>query len=456
MRSAMILFIQTEVVHISRKALQTLCSHQGFKKNKVIVLCRSEDAKILGTINGVHRVFKWKKGNLFSNWIILFTLKRLNPGVVSAVLSKRDVYRKARLLLLLFWRHQALVFDSSLKYSMGRINNLSILSKIFYFNPFSSKKKRYSKILVVQSEHCALVRKSIKRLLGADLYPEACLDLLCKEQDMVSLSSLQGIKVVHKFPKRLFHWILLAREIRKRKPDFINLIFSGRPVFSFHKLFVFLVFPFSSKLIFNAGLDCYWLNPRSLPNLFRKEPLLIESEGGQQALLIQTESTSNTLKALHHLLSQNTIAKENISLLCSTKDRHHYLSLIPEENLDCWTSNHSIHNYRLFIKLLKSHNIVVAVLSGRPIFRIQKLLFFLLPARERLVYNENLDYFYIRRSWLGRSLQLPSIPFSFCTQRKKLSIRKAGKFILWTPRFFYLLCWITFEKAKRAKQLAKD
>ena len=457
MRSATILFIQTEGVRISRRALQTLCSHQDLKKNKVIVLCRSEDAIDLGKINGIHRIFKWEKGNFFSNWIILFTLKRLNPSVVSAVLSKRDVYRKARLCLLLFLRHQILVFDSSLKYSIGRINNLSILSKIFYFNPFSSKKKRYSRILVVQSEHRALVRKSIKKLLGADLYPEACLDLLCKEQDMVSLSSLPGIKVVHNFPKHLFTWILLARKIRKRKPDFINIIFSGRPVFSFHKLFIFLVFPFRSKLIFNAGLDCYWFNPRSLPNLFRKEPLLIESKGGQQAqaLLIQTESTSNTLKALHHLLSHTTIPKENIFLLCSTKDRHHYLSLIPEENLDCWTSNHSINNYRLFIKLLKSHNIVAAVLSGRPIFRLQKLLFFLLPARERLVYNENLDYFYIRRSSLGRSLQLPSIPFSFCTQRKKLSIRKAGKFILWTPRFFYLLCWIAFEKVKSAKRLAK-
>ena len=119
MRSATILFIQTEGVRISRRALQTLCSHQDLKKNKVIVLCRSEDAIDLGKINGIHRIFKWEKGNFFSNWIILFTLKRLNPSVVSAVLSKRDVYRKARLCLLLFFRHQILVFDSSLKYSIG-------------------------------------------------------------------------------------------------------------------------------------------------------------------------------------------------------------------------------------------------------------------------------------------------------------------------------------------------
>ena len=446
-----ILFIQTEGVAGSRKALETLVSSRLFPDSEVVVLCRQEDAHELRSVDGVNRVFELRTGAALENWRTFQALRRLNPGMVSAILSGRPVFRKAKLLFLLFCDRPALVFNPGLECYFLRP---STIPRIFSRETFLLEEPAASRIAVVQTEHCSMLRESMARLRGRRLYPEAAITLVCKAEDAPALENLPGVDVVFHFPEGLAGWIRLARQLRKERPEVISLIFSGRRVFSPHKLWVLLIFPFRSKLAFNARLDAYWLGPVSWPRIFRKEPLLIESESRGETLLIQTDSVSTTMEALEYLLSVTAARGARIRLLCRAEDRHRYLSRIPAEDVSTWTPGWSMDNLKLLIGLCRARDAIAATLSGQPIFRLQKLAFFLLPARDRLVFNENSDCFYMARSGFARALRLPSRPASYHGRGRTQLLHQTLKIALWIPRFAYLLGWLTIEKLKRARHLA--
>ena len=415
-----------------------------------MVVCREEDARDLRAVVGVDRVLALRKGAWLKNWNIFRTLRHLNPEIVSAVLSGRAMFRKAKLLFFFLCDRPALVFNPSMECYFLSLRNLT---RIFSREPFILEKQTPSRIVVVQTEHSLMVRESITRLLGSNLFPVARIKLVCKAQDALFLENLQGVEVIFPFPKKLAGWIRLALQLRKERPDLISLIFSGRPVFSLHKLWVLLIFPLRPKLVFNASLDAYWLGLTSLARIFRREPLLIEPER-RELLLVQTDDTSATIGVLKTLLTSRVLRGSRIRLLCRADDRHHYLSLIPEKDVSTWTPGWSSDNLKRFIQLWRSnHDLVAATLSGKPTFRLQKIVFFILPAQDRLAFNENLDFLYIARSSLGRALRLPSFPVSFHVFGRRQLLRRTGKIVLWIPRFLYLLAWLTIEKLKRARRL---
>ena len=100
-------------------------------------------------------------------------------------------------------------------------------------------------------------------------------------------------------------------------------------------------------------------------------------------------------------------------------------------------------------------DLVCAIFSGRPIFRLQKLLFLTLPARNRLVLNENLDCYMLRGN-LGQFLR----PRDRQQERDFSAFvvigRTLAKGLLFVPRFLYLILWAAFVTAKRGYIFPKD
>ena len=316
-------------------------------------------------------------------------------------------------------------------------------------------------ILVMQTEHSGMTRESIRRLASPKLYPGVRLVIVCRAEDSSPLKDLPGVERIVHYPRRLSGWFRLARQLRSTKPCLVSLILSGRSVFSLHKIFVLALFPFRPKLAFNAQLDAYWLRPTTVPRVFRREPLLLEEPGGQilnAVLLIQTDSSDATLRALEQLQRGQAVGPGKVRLLCREEDRQYFLSRLEERDISTWAPGISLGNLKQVIKVgLIATDVVTASFSGRPVFRLQKLAFFLLPARNRLVFNENLDCFYLTRSRLGSTLRLPSIPVSIqgASGGWKHLLRKTTKMVLWLPRFSYLLGWLSVETLRRARHLQK-
>ena len=112
---------------------------------------------------------------------------------------------------------------------------------------------------------------------------------------------------------------------------------------------------------------------------------------------------------------------------------------------------------------------VAAIQSGRPVFRKQKLLFSLLPARKRLVFNRSLICFEPRNSLQQKPEDLSGlVRFSLQSESRQdildftgrgfpeLSTSSivrhlVGKAFLFLPRFCYLLVWFTIWKLRRAR-----
>ena len=453
-----ILFLQTEDFASCRFALTTLKSTELFPDSEIVVLCREENSSGYRSVAGVDRVLELRKGTGLHNWRTFRRLRLLNPDIVSAVFSGRPVFRKAKLLFFFLCDRPSLVFNAAVEcYFLG----LRTLPRLLAREPFRfrvSVDPAPLRSLVVQTEHARMVLESIRRLRGPQLYPKARCTVVCRPEDSSIFEGFPGVERVFPYPRRPAAWLGLARRLYRENPSLVSVTLSGRRVFSLHKLLVLALFPFRPKLVFNARLDAYWLNLRSLPLVFQREPLLLEEPGAEirnEILLIQTDSTDATLEALQHLQSGQAVGPGKIRLLCREEDRQHFLPWLEETDINTWTPGIS-GNLRRMIKVAwTDRDVVTAVFSGQPIFRLQKLAFFLLPARDRLVFNENMDCFYLTRSRLGRALRLPSIPVSLQgpSARWKHWLRQTAKIVLWIPRFAYLLGWLTVEKLRRARRL---
>ena len=407
----------------------------------------------------MNRVLELRKRGWQHNWRILRQIRLMNPDIVSAVFSGRPVFRKAKFLFLFLCDRPGLGFNAAVEcYFL----NFRTLPRLFTREPLRFGTPRDTAqprpILVMQTEHSQMVRESIRRLRGPRLYPQARCTVVCRPEDCLVFEDLTGVDSVLPYPRGPAAWLHLARRLRREKPSLVSLVVSGRRVFSLHKLFVLALFPFSSKLVFNARLDAYWLNLRSLPRVFRREPLLLEDPGAadHEILLIQTDATDTTLKVLEALLAGKAVGQGEVRLLCREEDRRQFLPRMAETDISTWTPGISLENLKLMMKLCRiNRDVVTAIFSGRPVFRLQKLAFFLLPARNRLVFNENVDCFYLARRRFSSVLRLPSIPVSFhgSSARWKHSLRQTAKIVLWLPRFAYLLGWLTVEKLRRARRL---
>ncbi len=164
-----------------------------------------------------------------------------------------------------------------------------------------------------------------------------------------------------------------------------------------------------------------------------------------EVLLLQTDHHEKTTQAISVIRSRQVAPDARISILCH-RDLLHVFEGIPEvEEVFTYDPNNLYGALRGIWQLARSrYDVVAALFSGQPIFRKQKLLFFLLPAQRHLVLNANLDCFYLNwhTFWWFLTRQAGGIIFVF---------RKLIRIFLFVPRFAYLLIWLTLMNLTRAR-----
>ena len=278
----------------------------------------------------------------------------------------------------------------------------------------SSLPRSCPRILFLQTEVPSYVSKAVPKLKETALFPRSEILLVCREEDRSLFHDLPEVAGILTYSRRSWKRNLqLFKQLKRFEPDLISAVFSGRPIFRKHKLFFFL-FPVRRHVAFNAHLDCYPITPLTLFRIFRKEPLLLEesemAEPSHEVLLIQTEGDLETKRAIEALQDPRVVTGARISIFCREDKRAFFQSIHGVERIFSYQPGKPLPNLKTLCRLFRLRpDVLAAIQSGRPVFRKQKLLFSLLPARKRLVFNRSLICFDPEKSGQQRSEDLWSL-----------------------------------------------
>jgi hypothetical protein len=252
------------------------------------------------------------------------------------------------------------------------------------------------------------------------------------------------------------------RGLKNEKFDSAFVFFTGEKGFSFLKLLPFLL-RVPRTLVFNENGDRFYASKRSLVAFFFKRAWYGRAMSylpssllpARYILLIQTADDELTLKALLKIRDPKVAGPASIAVFCR-EDKKALFEGQDVARVYTYEPSRKWQALKTFRSMRRLNlEVVAALLTGEPIFRPQKLLFFLLPTDNRLVFNRNLDCFYFHRSRL-LSLLMRDARHTGRWFREFPVFRPIGKGLLFFPRFLFLVIWVTTQKLRRAYSASSE
>ncbi len=288
--------------------------------------------------------------------------------------------------------------------------------------------------------------------------------MFCSKTKKTHYESLREVsEVVTYEPGKTLANLRTVLKLARMRVDVSAAIFSGRSIFRLQKL-MFLLLPARSRLVFNEHRDCWYLRrtPRRLLHLWRtslassgweswtprgwwRTPSLRSSRWESTILFLPTEADAGALEVLGRLQDRKIVGPGEVRVFCSKTKKTHYESLREVSEVVTYEPGRTLANLRTVLKLARMRvDVLAAIFSSRPIFRLQKLMFLLLPARSRLVFNENRDCWYLRRTPRGlfKLSRTPSLAMGYLP-------RKILKGVLFFPRYLYLVLWLLLGSLRK-------
>jgi ADP-heptose:LPS heptosyltransferase len=324
---------------------------------------------------------------------------------------------------------------------------------------------RRTRILLFQTEVPNCISDAADLLLRENCFPNAEILLICSELDREKLEGTGKFDRIHTYSRSgvLKNLRFLRAIIKNFDPDISSAVFSGRPIFRKPKL-GFFALSSSHRYVFDARMDGYWLKLRSSSRMFLQDRQAMakysekseEPKHSLRTLLIETESRKAVEKAIKTIGKPEVVPNARISLFCGHERAREFKGNPALEEIHCYTKKTFWSDFKVLWPLFRSKpDVLVAIFSGRRIFMKQKMLYWLLPARARLAFNEHNDCFYLTR-W--NALQLlrfdrPRSSVDSLASRRVIQLILKG--FLFLPRFAYLLVWVTLMKLLRAYRLEK-
>ena len=262
--------------------------------------------------------------------------------------------------------------------------------------------RRSPRVLLIQTESPAYVKPAIGALRKPEMFPRSQICLLCREEDVDAFrGAAAGLERVVTFSRENAWGNLgLWRDLKDFDADMVAAVFSGRGVFRKQKLLYFLL-PIRHHLALNARSDCYRLTLRTLSWTLRKDPSFSvpEPEPVSPILFFPTDEDSLARKAVQKLQDPSVVSTQPIWVFCREDKRSFYESLPGVDEVRTYTPGKIRENLKTILGLARSRaEVVSSIFSPRPTFRLQKLLFVLLPARHRPAFNQDLNCYYLNGS----------------------------------------------------------
>ena len=377
----------------------------------------------------IHRV---AEGSLLQTWRH-FRHKRIDGAVV--YLSADKGFRALRFLPFLLRLKSILVISGDSDFTSG--NPIQVAGFFLRRFVFSSRSLYGSpRILFLQTEGPEYTFECLRRLREKALFPYARILLISREEDRGRLEGLEGVvkTVCWKKGGRISQILRIRRQVKKFRPNLNCAAFTGRPVFRLQKLAYFLLGS-RRKLAFNAGHDAYWLALGTIHRIFKKEPFQFPQEKTTKVLMLESSSEANMLAALQTVQEDQVVPNACVTLFCREDKRGIFESSPGVEGTITYSRNTSLKELPVLWRLFRMRpDVLAAVFAGSRIYPKHRLLFWLLPARSRLAFNQNLDCFYVNRKTFH-------LLFSESSGTPKSWLRYGLRAAFFLPRFLYLLAW---------------
>jgi hypothetical protein len=275
--------------------------------------------------------------------------------------------------------------------------------------------------------------------------------------------ALPGVKEVRTYaPGRTWENLKTVLALARSRVEVVSSIFSPQPAFRLQKL-LFVLLPARHRLAFNQeDLNCYYLKGRhgrrgqpSVWGTLLRVLLTRSRRGVRPTLFFPTAEDSKAVEAIEKLQNPK-IAAKSIVVFCREDKRPLYEDLPTVEAVWTYASGSSLRHLRTWVRLLRTRvDLVCAIFTGRPIFRLQKFLFLTLRARNRLVFNEDLNCYMLRGN-LGRFLQPQGGHRKLDHSALKLVVRKVLKGFLFVPRFLYLILWAAVVTMRARHRISQE
>ena len=471
-----ILFLLTDEDSRARKAIERLQDPKVVSPQPIWVFCREDKRSFYQALPGVEEVRTYAPGRTWENLKTVLALARGRVEVVSAIFSPQPVFRLQKLLFVLLPARHRLAFNQEdlncyyLKGSHDRSGQPSVWGTLLRVlltrsrrGVFAAEKQLASPILFLLTDEDSRARKAIERLQDPKVVSPQPIWVFCREDKRSFYQALPGVEEVRTYaPGRTWENLKTVLALARGRVEVVSSIFSPQPAFRLQKL-LFVLLPARHRLAFNQeDLNCYYLKgshdrsgqPSVWGTLLRV--LLTRSRRGvRPTLFFPTAEDSTAVEAIQRLQDPK-IAAKSIVVFCREDKRPLYEDLPTIEAVWTYAPGSSLRHLRTWVRLLRTRvDLVCAIFTGRPIFRLQKFLFLTLRARNRLVFNEDLNCYMLRGN-LGRFLQPQGGHRELDHSALKLVVRKVLKGFLFVPRFLYLILWAAVVTMRARHRISQE
>ena len=450
------LVLQTDHPRLVRAALEALRKPSLYPGCKLALVCRQEDFESFQDLPDVELMAFPRRGNYrFAD--LRRRISEFSPDLICAILNRRPVFRKQKLLFFLLPVRRRLIFDGLMQPYPLRFANIPAIIRRSRLE--GGPRSRESTILFMPTDADSASLEVLGRLQDSKIVGPGRIRVFCSKAKKTLYESRPEVsEVVTYEPGQTLVNLRTVLKLARMRADVQVAIFSGRPIYRLHKL-MFLLLPARSRLVFNEHRDCWYLRrtPRGLLNLWRT-PSFRFSRWESTILFLPTEADSCALEVLERLQDRKIVGHGQIRVFCSKAKKTLFESRPEVSGVATYESGQILANLRTILRLARMRvDVVAAIFSGRPIYWRHKLMFLLLPARSRLVFNEHRDCWFFRRtprgllnlsntSGLLNLSNMSSLTTSYLPRR---ILRQILKGLLFFPRYLYLVLWLLLGSLRK-------
>ena len=465
------LFFPTAEDSKAVEAIERLQDPKVVSPQPIWVFCREDKRSFYQALPGVEEVRTYAPGRTWENLKTVLALARGRVEVVSSIFSPQPAFRLQKLLFVLLPARHRLAFNQEdlncyyLKGSHDRSGQPSVWGTLLRVLLTRSRRgvRPSGPTLFFPTAEDSKAVEAIERLQDPKVVSPQPIWVFCREDKRSFYQALPGVEEVRTYaPGRTWENLKTVLALARGRVEVVSSIFSPQPAFRLQKL-LFVLLPARHRLAFNQeDLNCYYLKgshdrsgqPSVWGTLLRV--LLTRSRRGvRPTLFFPTAEDSKAVEAIERLQDPK-IAAKSIVVFCREDKRPLYEDLPTVEAVWTYAPGSSLRHLRTWVRLLRTRvDLVCAIFSGRPTFRLQKFLFLTLRARNRLVFNEDLNC-YMLRGHLARFLQPQGRNRGLDRSVLILVVRKVLKWFLFVPRFLYLILWAAVVTMRARHRISQE
>ena len=448
-------------------AIERLQDPKVVSPQPIWVFCREDKRPLYQALPGVKEVRTYAPGRTWENLKTVLALARSRVEVVSSIFSPQPAFRLPEAAVCAPAGETPTGLQpggSQLLLSEGKSRSQRPAFGLGNVAPRAAHAKSAWRPPYIVFPHCGRFQGCRgKRLQDPKVVSPRPIWVFCREDKRPLYQALPGVKEVRTYaPGRTWENLKTVLALARSRVEVVSSIFSPQPAFRLQKL-LFVLLPARHRLAFNQeDLNCYYLKgshdrsgqPSVWGTLLRV--LLTRSRRGvRPTLFFPTAEDSKAVEVIQRLQDPK-IAAKSIVVFCREDKRSFYQDLPTVEAVWTYAPGSSLRHLRTWVRLLRTRvDLVCAIFTGQPIFRLQKFLFLTLRARNRLVFNEDLNC-YMLRGHLAQFLQPQGRNRGLDRSVLILVVRKVLKWFLFVPRFLYLILWAAVVTMRARRRISQE